>query len=237
MGIDADSANKVMDGSQQALVYGYTHCMYMQVSDALKRSSPSRKIFDYKLGDRKTLPKRITTLEGRKIEQLDFGPEETRRSQFKNGLVNLVLENYKREKEGLPLIPILFCTDIDHSPYPVSAEIITSKNNEFNSLITHSELRRAYKLCYEFDDEAFKKIALKSFRFIKLKEAANAPKYLLEQIKAPWDSPDWKNLWVSRKKTSQNSTKQISWKSQLQASIQSYNKQSKDASSAQQCSS
>ncbi len=127
--LDSDSVAKILKGGNQIMVYGFNHCQYMEVCavvESPKTKLPIKRVFDYYLGKFVGVSEEnVTTLEGRKMNRLVY--EDTSMNyplarQCKTGIVNLVLENYKRKKEGLPLIPLIFCVDIDGNPKPISSK-------------------------------------------------------------------------------------------------------------------
>src|SRR5689334_24479424 len=66
--------------------------------------------------------------------------------------------------------PILFCIDGSNNDTdtPLTPENLASKKEDFNSLVTFKELRRAYKLCEEIDDKEIRDVAKRSFKFVKV---------------------------------------------------------------------
>jgi len=140
----------------------------------------------------------ISTIEGRQIERIPYTDSPLPLASCKAGMVNIVFENYKRSKEGLTLIPILFCIDIDDNRYPHDIKSIIHKKLS-TKCFTHSELRRAYKLCCELEDEELKEIAQKTFKFVKVKIIDR--NYGLESIPAPWENRNWAVTWAKRKET------------------------------------
>lgn len=220
--LETTSVQNVLGNSPQVQVYGWSHCYYEEIMNYLAESedSPVEKVFTDCLGDSNDDIEERTTLQGRAIEQVEVekgGPKSGHRTD-KAGLTNLVFENYKREKEGLPIIPILFAIDIDDNSYPTTAQLVTSKDVKSNSRRTHSELRRAYKLVQEFGD-----VAEQSFKFVKLKKIEDS-RYSVEQIDAPWKDSEWETLWAARKAQSVAQDKPKHWKKQLERLKKQYHK-------------
>ena len=111
--------------------------------------------------------------------------------------------------------------------------------------ITHSELRRAYELCYGSDvDPRIQFVARESIKFVKVeknsshflgkKKGKNKSKnntmkiyhhvkleLSLSEIPAPWEASDWKTLWDERKLTSKPSSepKPHDWRKQANAFV------------------
>lgn len=216
--------------SEQVMVYGWGHCKYLQVAGSLEESphadnpSPFKKVYDCAFGDTN-----IRTLENRKVQELPIDiPEDDETSYIKelnrrckSGITNLVLENLKREEEGLPIIPLLFCIDIDDqgdhpwdkrrntwdaagpNPWVTTPELLCEKDRmtvtgQMNHFTTHSELRRCYKLANTFNDAQVRAVANRTFRFVKVIQDKDTGEYRLEQIQAPWDHPDWNKYWTKR---------------------------------------
>jgi hypothetical protein len=221
--LNIESVVKVIGkDTKQAVVYGFQHCKYTQVHLAIdqKPDSPLLKVFDSVIGndvDRSIIPREyLTTLEGKEIYQIrsDAGdprlpvPKQCAR-RCKAGLVNLVFENYKRIKQGLKPIPLLFVIDITNNRCPLTSENICSKTKtkgvtqtfsiSMNSVVTHEELRRAYKLCNEKDlGKEINQVARQTFKFIKVFQNGAENEFGIVEIAAPWDKPDWATLWERR---------------------------------------
>ena len=71
--LNYDSVKDVCGDSKQAMVYGWQHCKYTQIGEALKKSSsPIEKVFDWSLGNKTTPQEKLETLEGRKIAQFEY---------------------------------------------------------------------------------------------------------------------------------------------------------------------
>jgi hypothetical protein len=229
--LDAGSVLSICKGADQAMVYGWSHCKYGEVEDALKlmgkqEDFPIKKVFSCRIAV-KSSPEAITsTLEGRNMALLPFDEKLTYSLYLsrmcKTALTDLVLENYKRSKEKKPLIPVLFCIDIDRNPRPFSIEKMTSRAERLNRQTTHKELRRAYKLCNHEDPE-IRQVARETFKFVRLKKAQKT-KYALEAIPSPFDSPEFARRWSNRKARSAPSKKPdaLSWRKQLAKQIAEY---------------
>src|SRR5579883_2702248 len=137
---NVDSTLEICKPSRQVVVYGFSHCNYLQVMSAIYRTKSFDRVYDAKLSDYR--PEDRTTTENRVIDSFCSG------NNFKATLVDIVFENFQRKKLGLPVIPVLFCVDIDNNRYPLTPEFLCKKGPHY---WTNSELRRAYKLCCEFD--------------------------------------------------------------------------------------
>ena len=242
------SAAKLCKGSEQAMIYGWRHCGYYQVSHVLDgiHDGPLKKTLNYLAGDPTLAANNdfVTTLEGRNVNLIDYDPTERHLSRkCKAAITDIVLENYKRQKEGLPLIPIIFCIDITDNPQPYSIEKICSKDSKINGQVTHKELRRAYKLCTH-PNPKIRAIALQTFKFAKISVDLKVIVVLenevvvLEQIPAPWaastESPEkvsskFAACWEARKKDSKSTPKpnKYDWSKQLEKQVAHYDRVSR----------
>ena len=201
------SAAKICN-SHNVMVYGFNSCHYQEVIEGLMTSTLFKNVFDYHLGYKGHDQAFELTPH---ISQIETGKTKTA-DPCKAALVNIVLENYKRKKMGKELIPVLFAIDCENNSRPVTAENITTKKDEQNKKVTFKEIRRAYKLCEEFDDPEIRVIAKETFKFVKVKDDLS-----LELIQAPWEKEGWKDLWGARMKAPKNTStqKKTSWRKEL----------------------
>jgi len=231
---DVASINKACRDSEQIMVYGWEHTEYEQLSIfAGNIMRPAKRVFDYNLGRLEDL-QRMKTLEGRIFERISFEDchevdedesdvserteevedVETVKKIAKSALVNLILENCKRKKESLPLIPLLFVIDIDDNPYPANIDTISIRKE--NDYVTNSELRRLYKLCSLEADAFIADVAQESVVMVTVKASKISPGVLKLEEKRPfWQHKDWKELWAKRQLTAKNTPKAHNWKTQL----------------------
>ncbi|MEI8300505.1 MAG: hypothetical protein WCG10_02690 [Chlamydiota bacterium] len=201
--VNPDSIRAICGDSQQVFVYGFSHCQYGLMQELLPKSgSPIQRTFS---GDPESLYSYdiTTTIEGRAFEIIypckhAVHPE----TFFKNGVASLVIENVIRQREGILNIPMLFCTDITNNKYEApNPRSVTTTENRTNNLITHGEIRRAYKLCYDPGvDPEVQAVARQSFHFIKLNIVDD--QYILEKQKAPWEQEGWDEAWATRQEDS-----------------------------------
>ncbi len=223
------------------MVYGWKHCGYYQVSHVLDADNggPLKKTLNYLAGD-PTLPANndfVTTLEGRNVNLIDYDSTERHLTRkCKTAITDIVLENYKRQKERLPIIPIIFCIDITDNPQPYSIEKICSKDSKINGQVTHKELRRAFKLCTH-PNPKIRDIALQTFKFAKINVDLNGA-VTLEQLPSPWaaskESPEkasskFAACWEARKKDSKSKPKPENqdWSQQLEKQVARYDRVSR----------
>jgi hypothetical protein len=229
--VDPKSVIAITKEADQVMVYGWGHCNYSEVSQAIRAMSreddfPIKAVYGNQMGY--PTPYEVEgsmTLEGRKMNQIFFDISDSDYQMTaricKTALVNLVLENYKRIKEGKSVIPTLFCIDIDDNPKPFSSERICSKERGMNIQITHKELRRACKLC-NHPNAAIREAALSTFKFVKLVDKEGS--YALKEIAAPWEDESWKEAWGKRKLQSSSVAKndEFSWRKQLVDLVAAY---------------
>src|SRR5690349_10916639 len=113
------SSSKVCNNSQEVMVYGFGKFKYLYIAKHLEKLSTKyatssnmffQKVHRYEVG--KPYEKN-STLKGdiSKVEYEDSSHFSNIPRICKSGLVNMVMENYKREQRGEEIIPILFCID------------------------------------------------------------------------------------------------------------------------------
>lgn len=189
--------------TSQLSIYGFNDCMYQYVGSRLQQYKGIKKVFCQNIHH-------AVTLEGRSFEEIPFDYKDGVSSRsFKSIMVSIVLENYKRKKEKKPLIPTLFCISFD-THLPTSAEQLASKNPELNKLFTHSEMRRAYKLCEEFEDEEVRAVAQETFKFVRVEidnDVDSEGEFYFLQVDAPWKREGWSEAWKLRKEQGKRAEK------------------------------
>lgn len=208
----------------------------------------------------------LRRLDGTKIYQIKSGMQDGEitedhnddlplKLQCKAALVNQVLENYRAVHiEKREITPIVFCIDYENKTTgetflpPLTSENILSKTKliQFpdqedvlaNDLITHSEIRRAYRLCFdESIDVEIRSIAQRTFKFVKVKETTediisihegeiintHYISYELEKVDAPWDKNDFKDELHKRNDSAMEKQKRsgkTNWKDELNLEAQ-----------------
>jgi hypothetical protein len=187
---------------QAAMVYGFFDCEYCDVKICLQDLSV--RVFE-QLGESEEHRREVAAdcpipmpIESHVMEngrEIAFIPGSGGNS-YTAALVNMIFENYYRSVLGLSLLPILFCIDIDHNSHNLpTGELIAVRgipSTRGHPIVTVSELRRAYRLCYEENlPERFRAIARRSLVFVKVHPCTCVwgNGYHLEQIPAPWDPP------------------------------------------------
>jgi hypothetical protein len=221
MMLDINSVKTVCGSSSQVMVYGRASCRYEQIGLLLTQQPDLhiKKTFQFKLGNPYEYE---ITLEGNQFEKMQLTLPLTISRICKAGLVNMVIENYRRIQQDLPLIPILFIITREQDPLPISAESLTSRSKE--NRLTHQELRRAYKLCTELENltQTIIEVAVASFRFIKLQVNPTTLRYELHQVKPIWEAPEWSELWKKRLATrarTQLKDPEMNWRTQLKRMV------------------
>lgn len=119
-------------------------------------------------------------------------------SHFKFIINDLVLENVKKQKNGEPIIPLLFIVGLDNQKCDVNR--VLEREDHFDKGVTLTELRRCYKIAHEFGDD-LTDIALKTFKFVELHDSSNG--YELRVVQPFWTEKNWKQGWDERKKSTE----------------------------------
>jgi hypothetical protein len=208
--LNVNSVKRVFGESKQVMVYGWLHCHYQRVRAQLQKPL-IEKVYNCNFGDKLD---NTRTLEGRLVEGIERVRGETFQEGVsrlcKTGITNLVLENYKRKKEGLPVIPMIFCFDIDDNPFRIDATSISSREKELNNLITNSELRRCYKLCKDSNPK-IQEVAEETIKFVKLYKGGDGTTSLVE-VEPFWKDPEWDAKWAERKLSKHPKTKEEAYR-------------------------
>ncbi|OJU81171.1 MAG: hypothetical protein BGO10_08175 [Chlamydia sp. 32-24] len=218
---------------QQAVIYGIHNCNYYDVYEWLlsKRSNAQFKdVFNYTIGYKKV---KTITKDKRIITKINY--DEQRPTQiYKATLVNIVLENVKKARVGLPIIPIFFFIEKDE--FKLDEAKIIDRYEKKSNYVTSHEIRRAYKICSDpLMSKEVKSIAKETFCFISLRtNEANHPIIFDFTIRqAPWNTEKWKNAWTERVKSKEffkkrshfgnsfNIPKQFRWRDELKKNLQS----------------
>ncbi len=244
--LDLDSFRVVTNSASQVMVYGFGHCKYLQLIYTLQKSAPQivDKVFECSIGNSYDLPNYKlpdefrTTSEKRLIAQFKAEPldgivddqqwgEKFCTRVCKTGSLNLIFENFLRRNQGLPIIPFIIAIDITDNKFPYNPADFASSDPAVNSLVTHSELRRCYKLANEFPDSRIRAIASETFRFVKIEIQAGV--HYLRAIEPFWVQPSWQKAWIERKETVSPAKlkffKEFPWREQLLAAIAEVDKE------------
>ena len=216
--VNMNSFKQICPNATQVMVCGWESCHYQQVRQALniQPGSPIKRVLQYNVDS--TIEGRMIGLVPTMYEVLGNIVDSTTREVvkledhrkttrlYKAAMTSLALENYHRMKEGNTPIPLLFCIEASDCPSSgkTSAETILSKVRPLNRLITHSELRRLYKLCTEFeksDDHELRelsKVARHMIKFVRLEKQPNGS-YTFKEQPLFCDQKDWEDKWAARK--------------------------------------
>ena len=221
--LDWGSVKKALGESDHCMVFGYQHCRYTQVYEALQTSaSPMKKVFDCSVGYPLSPTSAVTTLDSGRIPQIklepitnDLDPVVELKRYCKAALVNLLMKNLERQKRGLPPIVVIFCVDIDNNPHEtglISPKDVAAKGD---CRVTLSEMRRAAKLA---NIKGLEEVAEATFVFIKLKEVNKESRtFAFERITPPWKRDGWGEAWNARMLLSNPAPKKNPWRPQLKA--------------------
>lgn len=241
--LNSDSVtNTIGTTTKQVMVYGFESAHYLFVGSSLRNTGgyeASLRVYDAFLGVRS--PRYTETVEGYDIEYIPYVESDTlhqkTKRMCKTVVTILMLENYKREKRGLPLIPLLFCVDSNTIPAKqrLTPESLTTKDKGINALCTHAELRRLYKLCKEFEESPLRelqdiaRIAKETLKPVRV-EIQQRGEIRLVSVPPIWDHPGWKQAWENRMSIDPSGRKNkalakgyLSWRKQILERVQAFN--------------
>jgi hypothetical protein len=231
--LDLNSVHKVLGNANDVVVYGFKSAHYVTLGDRLKYPDAKlAKVFDYSIGDLEVAGPEEPQ------ERMVYHTEDTEEDRInwayeaKAGLTNLVLENYKREKEGRALMPLLFCigSNTAKSLQTITPKSLAEKTWDF--VITLKELRRTHKLCKYFeesDDSEMRKLADVAKRTLKLVTVDKTPcgQYTLNLVEPVWNDSSWDAEWTKRMRFHPPGyVKEVlhqKWYKELQERVQHYN--------------
>lgn len=210
----------ISDGIPEIAIYGYGDCYYKEVIESYPQTGSS--CFPTLRSDRRKCYDWNALSNGGEIQNIQQGKMGIRQD-CKAGLTNLVFENYLRIKKGVPIIPLLFIIQKNNEFISSPEEIASEEENI--KIFTHSEIRRAYKLCYEYPNQEIRAAAQKTIRFVKVKKIKTlfASKLKGERIRAPWEHENWEKGWQRRKERSTKPKKPSGWILSLDQAIQNAN--------------
>lgn len=183
----------------ECMIYGYQHCAYLRIMEILEKIG--KRCYDYRISFVET-----PSLSLRPFLYLPSWPDMSDKKldmrQCKMALVSIVIENCLRKKEGMPLIPVVFCltSSSREKDVPIEQIVDQSLGSPKRGLITHAELRRAYKLLTEMPED-IRAIAKATFLFghvifthHSITDVIVAP--------APWEglqAERWRVAWEAKK--------------------------------------
>lgn len=219
-----------MNDSGQVMVYGWGHCKYGIVADTLNNTqdpevkSIVQKAFKHSVIDPNKDVSLRETIEKRMFEEIPCtGRVE---SECKAALVALILENYKRKKTGLPIIPLIFLYDCNDNPYQTNVTSIYTRNLPLNNSVGNSELRRMYKLVDLVNDSSLREIgeiAEETFKFIQINIDDKTLHTELKLILPFWNDPKCEEAFKEREAIKPTKLKASYWKLQLATRIETFN--------------
>lgn len=240
--LDYSSVKRVVGNSQQVMFCGSVNSHSNEIAHALltdTEQSQIKEIFDFHIGEKSFSINK--TMEGREIEKLyvyDEKQDKIMNRQGKAAITNMLLENFKREQEGLEPIPVIFFMDENKSFFgkDTTAEKMSSKEDKFNKLFINSQLRRCFKLYQELKDSdqpelrQMAEVARKMFKFVIVTNEKD--KAVLKELPPIWDRKDVFEGMHKRADQSKNKNKGFNvsgfsgtWRRQLLWAAQDYNRE------------
>lgn len=222
MKLNQASINKILKDSVDVVVYGLESCKYLEVHDALSALNIKSHI-----ADEYGLPLAIPFIPNR--ERSTNNSKQIIGDECKHLIVNLIIENYKRWREGRPIAPLLFCVaiedDLRHQELSIDCLFAV------NSLIANKELRRCYRIYAETTPD-IRIIARETFKFVHVKQNPHdKEEYSLEEVPPFWEKEGFNHQWQTRmsdpNRPSQVNArmhpKKYKWKSELLSAVGLFN--------------
>ncbi|MCP5506377.1 MAG: hypothetical protein H7A38_05795 [Chlamydiales bacterium] len=181
--IVGNSLERLSNGSDTAMVYGFFDFGVFHIQQKLDELG-KKVLYYYSLSHEKFIPTSFSII----LRPAD--DSNTLEDCCKLSLTNYVVNNYLRSLRGEKILPFFFCIDsnrnIEFSPLNLSNPSQYRKIKA-KELITVKELRRAYKLCYDRSvDPRLRRVALKTFQFIKVYTDKNDKLKGVTNISPPW---------------------------------------------------
>ncbi|MFW2572131.1 hypothetical protein [Legionella sp. 29fVS95] len=187
MKIDIEAVKALCGNSKEAVIYGFNFYNYQQLYEAINRDG---SIKAYNSDDYES-KNDVMANSGHSYSNLY--------NHFKFIINDLLLENYKRQQKGEPLVPLIFVVGLDNNRYDKS-RIFERADDPSDKGVTLTELRRCYKLAHEFGEE-MTKVAGQTFKFVRLVSSDNG--YQFETVEPFWKDEQWQKGWEERKKTTE----------------------------------
>lgn len=187
---------EVCGPSKEAMIFGFNSCGW------------NISLFDY------------LSVKGITCRYYDgSGSDRVIRTNCKTMLTNLIVENAERQKNGLPLIPLIFLVANKNESLNIK-KVATSLFNGKD--FTDSELRRCYKI-FTHDNPLVRNLAERTIKFVKLTRSTVKVGYSLidhyfcEELPPFWTHVDWSKGWEQRQSYRKkiNKTAQGSWRREL----------------------
>lgn len=207
----------------ECMVYGYEHCHYRSISHRINTEG-KKKCYNYA-----TFSSETRSLSNRFLVHLPTWPlislEKLTSIQSKMTLVSVIIENMLRKDEGRSLIPIIFCLTSSETPRTVPLECMIDKRlgeRPHLGAITHSELRRAYKLLTDQSiPAAVRQVAKETFKFAHVIIKDDQAVDIIPAF-APWEGTNaelWQAIWNAKKpkikKTDPGKPEEFKWRDWL----------------------
>ncbi len=188
MGFDKKKIDHILNGSQEALIYGFSSCGVYTVFMTLLEQGYH-----------------VYTCNNSPFLQID--PDSITGDHCKKIINMLMEENYKRQQNGKSIIPLIFIVGSDDGNNRECLNIERVANSHYTGVpgstsVTERELRRCYKIYAESND-VMRKLAEETFKFVTFKQVINKidpDQSTCELIPiAPfWKHPEWERLWQNR---------------------------------------
>jgi len=195
--ITEQSINNFCPGNR-IVVYGFYDCGYEGVQELFRTAN--KKVYSWHIGN--GYSNEFVDLTENKINGLCLSKKSW---IYKNALVHLVLDNYRRGLDCEKITPLVFCIESSISNYPpANVESIFSKKSDLNRLITHKELRRIAKLCFDQRvNPEIRKVALATFKYVRVnvvKDSTGLSREIhLEELPMPFTQSEFDEHYNRRR--------------------------------------
>ncbi|PWY54666.1 hypothetical protein DGG96_16055 [Legionella qingyii] len=220
MKIDEDSIRELCGNSSEVVVFGFGKYNYKEVCNAFNKSNGINAVHS-------------DNYETKNTDLTNNNPYSIY-NYFKFIINDLIVENYKRQKEGKPIVPLIFVVGKSDESYDPK-QIAQRDEGPIDKWVTLTELRRVYKLATEFGPE-FSKVALDTVKFVRLE--TNSEVTTLKPVPPFWEGKEWQQDWQTRKEETQQRHGQLIknsiWRSNLQEKIQEIDSQYSDENSKEE---
>ena len=208
-----------LDSINEVMIYGYSIAGLEVIKNLAYEKM--EKVYDHR-----SPSQRINTLSGRKFIKMP-SPIDSK-NECKNTLVAVIIENFLREKEQFPIIPVIFCLTSTDTPHRLPTAWIANKElaKSPHGFISNSEIRRMYKLCEDPElPLEIRETAKKTFKFIHVtiplfRKIHIRPTF--EEIPPPWQNNEQTSIWIESQKLkkrnkikSNDDCNKLNWKNLL----------------------
>ncbi|KTD00544.1 hypothetical protein [Fluoribacter gormanii] len=220
MKVDRQSIRELCGESSEVVVFGFGKYDYKKLCEAINQNDEMKAVhsdnYDTKNAD------------------LSKNNPYSMYNYFKFILNDLIVENYKKQKEGKPIVPLIFVVGKSDASYDPK-QIAEREYDPTDKWVTLTELRRVYKLATEFGPE-FSKVALNTVKFVSLE--TNSDVTTLKPVTPFWEDKNWQKEWQTRKEETKQThgrlIKNSIWRSNLQEKIQEIDSQCSDEKSKEE---